>query len=183
MIIVPYINKTNSSLYFRVKLNKLDLDIIRLPDNLFYQLKCIGATPAIFENKNIFTTENLEFNDRLFPSILPGERKRKKAVFGIMLTNRQKKSFDIIIKIEFLKNKIIRFKDIYILNRHGELLKKFIEPRDEIILALELEKIYKVLFDLPKQLDACKTCKYFYEYQANGYCIKYHPESRIPSDF
>ena len=183
MVIIPYNNKKNKSLYFRIKLNKQDIDFINNQDNLFYQVKCIGATQKIFEFKDDFNTRNLEFDDRLFPSIPPGERKRNKAEFGLMLVNKQKRSFSTVIKIEFYKNKIIRFKDVYILDKIGGMLNKFIEPRNEIILALELEKIYEILLSLPKQSELCKTCKYFYEYQANGYCIKYHPDSRIPSDF
>lgn len=183
MIIAPYINEYNKCLYFRIKLNKKDIEFIKSAENELYQIKCIGATPKIFEIKETISSENLEFYDRLFPSIPPGERKRKKAEFGLMFTNKQKKSFSIVTKIEFYENKLIRLKDVYILDRKGELLKKFIEPRNEIILALELEKIYKILFSLPKKLELCNTCKYFYEYQANGYCIKYHPDSRIPSDF
>jgi len=183
MLIIPYKNKKSESLYFRIKLNKQDIDFINNNENFIYQIKCIGATQKIFELKSEFNTRNLEFDDRLFPSIPPGERKRKKAEFGLMLTNKQKRNFSTVLKIEFYKNKLIRFKDIYILNKIGEMLKYFNEPRNELILALELENIYEILLSLPKRTELCKTCKYFYEYQANGYCIKYHPDSGIPSDF
>lgn len=182
MIIAPYIQKDIKCLYYRIKLNKNDVEFMKNIENELYQLKCIGATPYIFELRDSISTENLLLNDRLFPSVPPGHRKRKKAEFGLILSYNLKKSLDIILRIEFFKNNNIRLKDIYLRNKIGELVTNFDEQRNEYIIALELEKIYKILFSLPTKLELCKTCKYFYEYQANGYCLKYHPDTKIPND-
>jgi hypothetical protein len=202
MTIFPYlkkIDKTNITdktdyLYFRIKLSNSDLEYIKTKENLFYQLKCIGATNLIFDIKNKFKISNFEFYDRIRPNIdfsitkksipfIPfSNKKRRKAEFGIMLINNLKKSLVIVLKIEFYEDNI-RFLDINILNRWGTVIDKFIDKRNEYLLALELEKIYQLLFSLPKQEDLCKTCSFYNEYQAKGYCIKYHPDSRIPSDF
>jgi len=52
--------------------------------------------------------------------------------------------------------------------------------RAEFLLAMELEKIYKLLFKLTEESDLCKTCEYYPGYQANGHCLNYHPDSKIP---
>ena len=181
MIIIPYIQKEKNSLYFRLKMNKKDLDYIKLPENLFYQLKCIGATPEIFILKDKLKFDNLEFSDRLFPNVPAGEKKRDKTEFGLMLKVKQKRRY-LVLKIEFYKDSYFRFLDIFILNQYGVLSEFTKIKREDYVLALELEKSFDELFLLPKQLNMCSNCKYFYEYQANGYCLKYHPDTRIPND-
>lgn len=199
MTITPYKNQFGKSdksehLYFRIKLSNSDNAYIKDIENLFYQLKCIGATKSIIDNKDIFKIGNIEFNDRIRPNadlyfskkIVPfipfSEKKRGKAEFGILLRNNLKKSLVIVLKIEFFEDSV-RFLDVYLVNRWGVVIDKYIDKRNEYILAFELEKIYNLLFSLPKQLELCKSCSFYDEYKANGFCIKYHPESGLPSRY
>ena len=182
MIISSYSHTDNKYFYFRVTLNKDDKEYLLSSVVRIYQLKCIGATPLIFEYGNELCTENFEFQDRLFPRVYIKKGKICKGEFGIMLFMKKKRKNSLVVKIEFFENKKIVIRDAYIFNTSYETVSEDIISRDahKYKYYFELESIIKKLIDLSSKTNLCDSCKYYPEYKKNGYCLHYHPDSKIP---
>ena len=182
MIISSYAHTENGNLYFRITLNNEDKKYIRSQDVKIYQLKCIGATETIFNNVSEFETDNFEFQDRLFPNLYTKHDIIFKAEFGIMMMLKKKRKNSLVIKIDFIGKQKIKIRDAYIFNNTYGVAPESIIPSDanKYKYFAELETIIRRLFNLSSKTNLCASCKYFSEYKKNGYCLNYHPDSKIP---
>ncbi len=189
MIVSSYVNRHTKSLNFRVTLNNDDKNYLSSPVVKIYQLKCIGATNEIFEKKDCLNSENFSFNDRLFPQIYSKNGKIYKAEFGAIFTMNKKKKYYLRVKIEFFKDGKFKIKDSYLYDSCTSFFNLNIDESNKDVLPTDsyrykffsdLENILKELFKLSEKSELCSSCKYFDSYKKNGYCLQYHPDSKIP---
>lgn len=177
MIISAYTQKVTKDINYRITLNSEDKTFLRSKDNYMYQLKCIGATGKIFEYSNTLNTKNLSFSDRIFPRLHTKAGKILKATFEILFSVEMTKKFLLNLKIDFYENDKIVIRDSSM--RSIDISRKFLYPNMEYKIQYELEILINKALELPKKAMLCNNCPHFLKYKELGYCLNYHPDSRL----
>jgi len=170
------------TLYYRVVLNKEDKLKLYEPGNFIFQLKCLSALPIIFEIGKELGTDNLEFKDRILPSLNSKDSIAYNLELGLLFSHKEKRNYRIAIRIDFKKDGKVKIRDIYIYNTYNPMKRQHMYPfpEPEYHFLAELDIILKKIFELPKKVQLCKNCRYYHEYNILGNCLKYHPDTNLP---
>lgn len=169
------------TLYYRVVLNNEDKRKLYEAENFIFQLKCIATLSLIFDIGKELDTKNLEFKDRLFPSSVSKKLSYFNPEFGLLFSHKTKKNYIIAIQIDYKYDGKIKIRDMYIYNTYSPLKRQYLYPfpEPEYRFLAELDTLLQNIFELPKKVQLCKNCKFYPEYQQRGYCLKWHPDTRL----
>jgi hypothetical protein len=167
--------------YYRVILNDKDKKDLNSMSQQIYQLKCIGAIPCEIMSKGpSLSSDNFIFVESLRPNSRFKSDGSIKPEFAVIFKFNEKENYRFVIKIEFTIDLKIIIRDINLYNTYTLFEKQKKYPLGgEYKLIYELETIFKNIFKLPKLSKLCSNCIHFPEYQRKGYCLKYHPDTKL----
>jgi hypothetical protein len=182
MLIKSYKIINTDYIYYRIVLCDSEKEYLKKITVQIYQLKCIGAIPPeIITRCTEISTENFLFADALRPNSRNKSDGSIKAELNVRFKHKEKTNYHIDIKIDFFKDNKVVIRDIYLFNAYvtSGIQKKYPFTGGEYKFLNELESIIKNIFEFPRKSKLCDNCVYYTEYQKRGYCLMWHPDTRL----